>query len=279
MTLTVQAAAYAALMEPDPELKVKKTRQLASDLRAEKLAWHWSEAELIGQPGRPEKPELVEPRKVPRRRVQSERGHQALIHAIAHIEFNAINLALDALYRFVDMPRQFYLDWMLVAEEEALHFSLLREHLQTLGADYGDFPAHNGLWEMALKTQQAVLERMALVPRVLEARGLDVTPGIIKKLQQIEDQRAVEILQIIQRDEIGHVKIGNAWFLYACEQRGVDPRATFKALLDEHMGGSLRGPFDEVARLQAGFTQSELDELIRLDQERLEKRTNKGSEA
>jgi len=272
MTLTVQAAAYAALMEPDPELKVKKTRQLASDLRAEKLAWHWSEAELIEQPGKPEKPKLVAPRKVPRRSMKSEQGRQALIHAITHIEFNAINLALDALYRFADMPRQFYLDWMLVAEEEALHFSLLRAHLQTLGADYGDFPAHNGLWEMALKTQQAVLERMALVPRVLEARGLDVTPGIIEKLQQVPDQRAVEILRIIQRDEIGHVKIGNQWFLYACEQRGVDPRATFKALLDEHMGGSLRGPFDEVARLQAGFTQSELDELIRLDHERLQQR-------
>ncbi|MDQ7015375.1 MAG: ferritin-like domain-containing protein [Gammaproteobacteria bacterium] len=269
MTLSVQRATYAALIESDPTVKVEKIRQLALDLRAEKLSWQWVAAERLEQPGRPEKPPLVEPRKVPRRSLKSAQGHQALIHAIAHIEFNAINLALDALYRFAEMPRQFYLDWLLVAEEEALHFSLLREHLQTLGADYGDFPAHNGLWQMALKTQDNVLERMALVPRVLEARGLDVTPGIIKKLEQIEDQRAVEILKIIQRDEIGHVKIGNEWFLYACEQEGVEPMQTFKTLLDQHMGGALRGPFDEVARLQAGFTQAELDELNRLDQARL----------
>lgn len=217
--------------------------------------------ETIIQPGRPEKPELVAPRELPRRSLQSNVGHAALIHSICHIEFNAINLAWDAVYRFHDMPDEFYTDWMKVAREEAYHFQLLSEHLETLGYSYGDFPAHNGLWEAAVKTANDPLIRMALVPRVLEARGLDVTPGIIKKLKTIDDRRAIEILDIIHRDEVGHVEIGSRWFSFLCEQRGLPVELTFQKLLDEYMQGRIKGPLNRASRLKAGFSEAELDYL------------------
>ena len=209
-------------------------------------------------PGRPAKPELVPARELERRKPGSATGHAALIHSICHIEFNAINLALDAVYRFQDMPKQFYSDWIQVAVEEAYHFELLQQHLGTLGYDYGDFTAHNGLWESALLTGHDPMVRMALVPRVLEARGLDVTPGIIQKLKNIGDDKAVEILDIIHRDEIGHVEAGSRWFRYLCDERGLDSEETFAALLKEHMQGFIRGPFDHEVRKQAGFTEEEL---------------------
>jgi len=194
----------------------------------------------------------------------SPEGRAALIHAICHIEFNAINLALDAVYRFRDMPDQYYSDWLKVAAEEAYHFSLLAEHLQTLGYTYGDFVAHNGLWEMALETDYDVLVRMALVPRVMEARGLDVTPSIIAKLEKTGDQRVVEILQIIQHDEIGHVEIGTRWYRYLCELRGLPAFDTFIDLVNRHMKGHLRGPFELESRKQAGFSPEELAYLIQV---------------
>lgn len=209
-------------------------------------------------PGRPEKPELVPPRELNRRRATSKIGHAALIHSICHIEFNAINLAWDAVYRFQDMPDAFYNDWVKVAKEEAFHFELLSKHLATLGYVYGDFSAHNGLWETALLTAHDPMIRMALVPRVLEARGLDVTPGIVKKLENIGDVKAVEILAIIHRDEIGHVETGTRWFRYLCEKRKLDSEETFKDLINQYMKGILRGPFDHDARKRAGFTEEEL---------------------
>ena len=209
-------------------------------------------------PGRPEKPELVPPRELNRRKITSKEGHAALLHSICHIEFNAINLAWDAVYRFQDMPTQFYDDWINVAKEEAYHFELLSEHLASLGYAYGDFTAHNGLWESALETAFDPMVRMALVPRVLEARGLDVTPGIVKKLQGIGDNRAVEILAIIHRDEIGHVEAGTTWFRYLCEQRQLNSEEVFKNLINEYMQGRLRGPFDHDVRKRAGFTEEEL---------------------
>jgi uncharacterized ferritin-like protein (DUF455 family) len=212
----------------------------------------------IGEPGRPPRPVLVSPFEVQRRSVHTPEGRAALIHSLAHIEFNAIHLALDAVYRFRGLPREFYADWLQVAAEEALHFSLLREHLRTLGHDYGDFPAHNGLWEMAVKTAHDPLVRMALVPRVLEARGLDVSPALVAKLKSVGDTRAVEILEIILRDEIGHVRIGNRWYAWLCAQRGLDPVATFEQLLREHGAPRLRPPFHEAARRAAGFTDAEL---------------------
>lgn len=209
-------------------------------------------------PGRPDKPELVPPRELNRRKITSPVGHAALIHSICHIEFNAINLAWDAVYRFQDMPEGFYADWVRVAKEEAYHFELLSEHLVSLQHTYGDFTAHNGLWESALETAFDPMVRMALVPRVLEARGLDVTPGIVKKLKNIGDDRAVEILAIVHRDEIGHVETGTRWFRYLCEQRDLNSEEVFKDLINKYMKGVLRGPFDHDVRKRAGFTEEEL---------------------
>ena len=183
------------------------------------------------------------------------------MHAVAHIEFNAINLACDAIYRFRDLPDAYYADWAEVASEEAYHFSLLQGRLEQLGYNYGDFPAHNGLWELAVKTAGDPLMRMALVPRVMEARGLDVTPGMMERFASIGDQESVAILEIILRDEVGHVEAGSRWFRHLCEQRGLEPEATYFALLEEHLGGAIRCPLHKSARREAGFTESELGRL------------------
>ena len=215
----------------------------------------------IDQPGQPGKPERVPPHKVPRRRADTEAGRAALVHALAHIEFNAINLALDAAHRFAGMPPAYYADWLRVADEEALHFDLLNAHLATLGHAYGDFPAHNGLWDMALKTAHDPLVRMALVPRVLEARGLDATPLIVDKLRAANDLRMVDILAVIERDEIGHVAIGSRWFGWLCAARGLEPEATFRRMLVDYDAPPLKPPFNLAARRQAGFSEPELDWL------------------
>lgn len=215
----------------------------------------------IGVAGRPARPELVDPSKVPRRRLGSEAGRAALVHAVTHIEFNAINLALDAAYRFRDMPQQFYIDWISVAADEVRHFRLLTTRLKSMGFSYGDYPAHNGLWEMAQRTADDCLKRMALVPRVLEARGLDVTPGMIERLKTAGDEETVRILRIILEEEVRHVEIGSHWFRNCCDQRGLDPESTFLALLKEHFSGALRGPFNMPARMRAGFTQREMDAI------------------
>jgi uncharacterized ferritin-like protein (DUF455 family) len=212
-------------------------------------------------PGRPAKPALVHPARVPRRSPNTVQGRAALLHALAHIEFNAINLALDAIWRFPGLPAAFYSDWLKVAREEALHFSLLAEHLQTLGAAYGDFEAHDGLWIMAQKTAADPLARMALVPRLLEARGLDASPPIRAKLAAAGDARAVEILDVIMRDEVGHVEIGNRWYRHLCQQQGREPVATFWALLEQYGSPAPKGPFNLDARRAAGFTPAELDAL------------------
>jgi uncharacterized ferritin-like protein (DUF455 family) len=185
-------------------------------------------------------------------------GRATLVHAMTHIEFNAINLALDAVYRFRGLPSAYYGDWLKVAAEEALHFQLLRDHLGSLGHDYGDFAAHNGLWEMAMKTAHDPLARMALVPRVLEARGLDATPAIVEKLRSAGDDKAVAILAIIERDEIGHVAIGNRWYLHLCQERGLEPVQTFRRLLKEFDAPPLKPPFNIEARRKSGFAEAEL---------------------
>ncbi|HEY8027145.1 MAG TPA: ferritin-like domain-containing protein [Burkholderiaceae bacterium] len=212
-------------------------------------------------PGRPARPELVDPLAVERRSMRTVEGRAALIHALAHIEFNAINLALDAIWRFTGMPQDYYDDWLRVAAEEALHFSLLARHLRTLGFAYGDFKAHNSLWDMAQKTEQDVLARIALVPRTLEARGLDASPPVRAKLAQAGDHAAAAILDIILRDEIGHVAVGNRWFAWLCEQRGLEPLATFAELTTRYKAPTLRGPFNMEARRAAGFTEAELSAL------------------
>jgi uncharacterized ferritin-like protein (DUF455 family) len=211
--------------------------------------------------GTPEKPELVPAFKLPKRRIASKLGHAALIHSFAHIEFNAINIAWDAVYRFSGMPDQFYRDWARIAKEEAYHFELINGYLNEMDFEYGSFQAHDDLWDMVKKTSHDVMVRMALVPRVLEARGLDVTPDIIKRFTHHGYDRAVEILEIIYRDEIGHVHIGSHWFKYLCSQRNIDPTDTFIALIREFATDKIRKPFNNMAREQAGFTKFELELL------------------
>jgi uncharacterized ferritin-like protein (DUF455 family) len=262
MTHSLYAAIYQAIAECDPLLKCELARSLNQ---------RWSQGELqriddgevlpIDIPGRPLHPTLVDPREVPRRTLASEQGRLVMLHSFAHIEFNAINLALDAASRFREMPDEFVRDWLQVAAEEAHHFRLVNDYLIEQGSSYGAYNAHNGLWDMVCKTRHDVLHRMALVPRVMEARGLDVTPGLMKKFNQVGDQRTVEILQVIYQEEIGHVAIGNRWYQYCCAQRGVDARETFAALIDQYIASRLRGPFNHQARIQAGFEEDELNQL------------------
>ncbi len=212
-------------------------------------------------PGRPSRPALVAPRDLPRRSVGTAEGHSALIHAVAHIEFNAINLALDALWRFDRMPLAYYGDWLEVARDEASHFRMLQDHLKRLGRQYGDFQAHDGLWMMAAKTAHDPLARMALVPRLLEARGLDATPPMQQRLRRLGDARGVEIMEVILRDEVGHVEVGNRWYRHLCALRGLDPLAHFRTLVRAHGAPRLKPPFNLAARREAGFDERELAEL------------------
>lgn len=210
------------------------------------------------EPGRPSRPELVPASEVPRRKLGSKEGKAAFLHAIAHIEFNAINLALDAAARFPNLPDQYYQDWIRVAKDEARHFSWLQGRLQEFGFEYGDFPAHNGLWEMAVRTEHDLLARMAMVPRFLEARGLDVTPAMVDRLSQLKDPKTAEILEKILEEEIPHVAIGTRWFRYACEQAGYEPDSYFNELLREYLPEGITGKINRGARLAAGFSEREL---------------------
>jgi uncharacterized ferritin-like protein (DUF455 family) len=256
------AGAAACIAECDATEKARLSRDVAAQWRNGELSLQFVDAPLpIGAPGRPPRPLLVSPRELPKRGFNSPQGRAALIHAVAHIEFNAINLAWDAVYRFHDMPPRYYDDWVRVADEEAYHFSLLRERLRGMGYDYGDFAAHDGLWEMAQDTAHDVLVRMALVPRVLEARGLDVTPGMMVRLREAGDNQTVALLEIILHDEIGHVEIGTRWFRWLCEQRGLAPEPTFQELIARYLKGQIKGPFHRDARLQAGFSETELEAL------------------
>jgi uncharacterized ferritin-like protein (DUF455 family) len=214
-----------------------------------------------GLPGRPARPELVVPAQVKQRSMATEEGRAALLHALAHIEFNAINLALDIMWRFAGMPPAFYRDWLRVAREEAYHFDLLRQRLAAMGYAYGDFPAHNGLWDMAQRTQDDLLARLALVPRTLEARGLDASPAIRAKLAGAGDAESAAIVDIILADEIGHVAIGNYWYKQLCAQAGKDPVSCYAELAQRYDAPRLRGPFNLEARRAAGFDDAELAAL------------------
>ena len=252
--------ALQRLSDPDPAAKVAALRASAcADFHVDTEAT-WPQP-AIDFPGRPSRPVLVSPPQLARRSARTPQGRATLLHAIAHIELNALHLALDAVWRFPGLPASFYRDWMQVAQDEARHFGLLVAHLGTLGAAYGDFPAHNALWEMADRTRGDVLARMALVPRTLEARGLDATPAMRAKLAQAGDQRAAEILDVILQDEIGHVAIGNCWFRWLCAGRGLDPLVAFAQLQSAHRAPKPRGPFNLAARRAAGFTAAELAAL------------------
>lgn len=269
--LSLRRQALDALLQPVPAAKADAVRALQAQAVAYP-AWaaegseqgnlSLSESQQAALPGRPSTPSLVPAKDVPARSPFTLEGRAALLHAICHIEFNAINLALDAVWRFDGMPAEFYTDWLKVAAEEALHFTLLRDHLQGLGHDYGDFDAHNGLWAMCERTAHDILARMALVPRTLEARGLDATPPIQAKLRKAGDEAAVGILDIILRDEVGHVAIGNRWFHHLCQQRGLDPVVVYPELVTRYEAPRLKPPYNMEARLQAGFTDAEMRFLL-----------------
>lgn len=256
---SLRLGALACLRESDPAIKCVQTALLHAAAVAGEVPVGTGQAiEAPSQPGRPERPLLVAPRALAQRGLGSQAGRAALVHAVAHIEFNAINLAWDAVARFPGLPEQYYLDWASVAADEARHFLMLRQRLAEMGQAYGDLPAHNGLWEMALLTADDHAARMALVPRVLEARGLDVTPPMIDKLRHHGDHTTVACLEVILQEEVGHVAIGTRWFNWACRQRGVEPEATFRQLVSQHAAAAVRGPFNRVARQEAGFSAGEM---------------------
>ncbi len=261
----VHCAALRCLLCTETQEKVS----LASAMHAEQLRGALSSRPDcqacpvvdIPVPGRPARPQLVPPRAVASRGLGTPAGRVALVHAVAHIEFNAINLACDAVYRFRGLPAEYYADWVAIAADEARHFQMLQSRLVDLGASYGDLDAHDGLWQMAVATAHDPLARMALVPRVLEARGLDVTPGMIERLRSAGDLATVACLEIILEEEVAHVAAGTRWFRYLCAQRAVDPEATFFALADAIAPGALRGPFNLPKRKAAGFSAGELETL------------------
>lgn len=213
------------------------------------------------QPGKAKSITYVNPQKVARRSVFTPEGKAAMMHAIAHIEYSAIDLALDAVFRFQHCPRSYYQDWMQIAKEETHHFIMINQYLAAMDYTYGDFPVHGRLWEVAMETRHDVLYRMALVPRVFEARGLDATPAIIKKFTKIEDQAAIDILEFIEKEEVGHVKVGTYWFNFFCQQRGLDPEMTFKKILTESNDIYIKRPLAYESRKQAGFTDAEINFL------------------
>mgnify|MGYP000315155460 CR=1 FL=1 len=259
-TLELRSRALECLLEPDPRTKAAGVAAMAQAWAAGELGLDGaaSIAQPGGIPGRPARPELVPPRAVGRRSMATTLGRAMLVHALAHIEFNAVNLALDALWRFPAMPDAYYTDWLRVAREEALHFTLLADHLATLGHAYGDFSAHDSLWEMVDNTKGDVLARMALVPRTLEARGLDAIPPLRAKIAQAGDMAAAAILDIILRDEVGHVEIGNRWYGFLCQARGLELHATYDELVTRYRAPVLKGPFNLEARRRAGFTEAEM---------------------
>jgi uncharacterized ferritin-like protein (DUF455 family) len=251
----------------DPNLKAEATLALHSDATSDVDCTIALVLEP-DQPGRPAQPELVLPQQVPRRSPFTVEGHCALMHSIAHIEFNAINLALDAVWRFPGMPRDYYLDWLRVAREEAKHFCLLRDHLQGLGHGYGDYVAHDGLWTMCEATRHSVTARMALVPRTMEARGLDATPIIQAKLRKVATPAAlaaVDILDTILTEEVGHVAIGNTWYHWLCQRDGLDAGAFYAEAALQHRAPRLKPPFNLQARKLAGFSDLELQLLSNLE--------------
>lgn len=255
--------AKGILLISDPNVKVKETFKFFHSIDDYDFSSKVT-IESIPVPGRPSVPVLVSPSELPLRKMTSKEGVAAMVHALAHIEFNAINLGLDAIYRFQNMPKRYYYDWLFVANDEARHFQLLEEHLRNLGYNYGSFNAHNGLWHMALKTEGDCLHRMALVPRLLEARGLDVSPSLLEKFTKIGDSKACEILEIIQREEVKHVEIGNYWYKFLCDLKNLDYIETFKDLLNAYAPNMIKPPINQSLRKKAGFSDQELDFIMGL---------------
>jgi uncharacterized ferritin-like protein (DUF455 family) len=254
-TPSLRTAALAPWAQSDPVLKARAT--LALDLNLPVRADEMLQAPAHG-PGRPSRPELIHHTLLKPKSLSTLEGRAILVHSVTHIELNAIDLALDVVWRFAGMPDAFYTDWVRIAQEEAKHFTLLRDHLVGMGYDYGDFAAHNSLWDMAERTRDDLLARIGIVPRTMEARGLDASPGVKNKLVSVGDHRAGEILDIILQEEIGHVAAGNRWYRYLCSQRGLDPVSTYAQLIARYDAPKLRPPFNMTARRLAGFEESEL---------------------
>jgi len=275
ISLDCMSAVEQVLLQNDPELKANHSialheqwQSLSTDARRSVLAKGTSSVVVkLDEPGRPAKPELVDAKLLARRGLGSQAGRTALLHSLAHIEFNAINLALDAVYRFREVPVDYVTDWLKVAGDEGEHFLLVANRLKTLGSFYGELNAHTGLWDMARRTDHDVLVRMALVPRILEARGLDVAPPMIKKLEAQGDHDSAAILKRIYTDEITHVEIGNRWFRYVCESRALDGAAVFRDLLAGPSSAYLRSPFNDEARLQAGFSAEEMQVIRDMEEQ------------
>lgn len=269
-TITVDEV-IAVLALAEPRAKAAAVISLAArahDLstRAQPVVSGASEI-VPDQPGRPSQPELVDPKALARRGLGSLAGRIALLHSLAHIEFNAIDLALDAVARFRGQPDDYDAQWLRVAGDEGEHFLLLANRLEELGSFYGALPAHGGLWTMARRTEHDVLVRMALVPRILEARGLDVAPPMIERLQNVGDADSAAILQRIYTDEITHVAVGNRWFRHVCHERALDGAEVFRDLLRGGHSVWLRGPYNEAARLEAGFDPEELELIKEMEAE------------
>jgi uncharacterized ferritin-like protein (DUF455 family) len=254
--------AQYCLQQTDIEQKLAMTHQTWQTLQTGTLSFDSvSPVASINSTRFPERPLLLPLRQMPKRNLNTHAGVAAMFHALAHIEFVAIYLAWDILYRFRGLPEQFYQDWLKVADEEAQHFALIRNHLRDLGCNYGDLPAHQGLWEHAQDTAHDVLARLAIVPRCMEARGLDATPAIIEKFKSRQDTASVAILNRILTDEVGHVAIGSYWFKTLCQQQGFEPEQKYQELLQQFYKGKPKGPFNKEMRVIAGFSTAELDWL------------------
>ena len=251
---SIAEACRTVLSSAAPAAKVKAAREVARAWRRGELA-HAFDTMMPDAPARPDRPELLPPSRMKKRgKAGSERSRIPLLHALAHIEYSAVDLAFDLIGRFgAGFPREFVDDWIGVGADEAMHFALLDRRLKALGAAYGDLPAHAGLWEAAEATAQDPLARLAVVPTVLEARGLDVTPATVAALERAGDARSAAILMRIYRDEIRHVGAGVRWFLYGCESLGLAPADTWKALVRRHFRGVVKPPFNDSARGEAGL--------------------------
>ncbi|MGV8936825.1 MAG: ferritin-like domain-containing protein [Allorhizobium sp.] len=256
---SLRAGATAAIRAADLDEKTALAQETARRWHARRLSLRSPlDPPLADRPGRPEKPQLVPPKNTGKRSVHTLAGRIALLHAIAHIELNAVDLALDIVARFADqpVPHSFFDGWMQVAFEEAKHFGMVRDRLKTLGADYGDMPAHDGLWQAAHSTRHDLTARLAVVPLILEARGLDVTPSLQQKMRESGDIDSADVLQVIYEDEKGHVAIGAKWFRFLCAREKRDPARAFQDLVRANFRGALKAPFNDIARAEAGLTPS-----------------------
>lgn len=254
------------LSAKDPDEKMERTRELASlwktgSLSVEEATPLPDQRTDCPELGRSERPVVVMPRDVPKRKLTSSEGQAAMLHALAHIEWTAVNLSWDSVLRFRDLPREFIDDWVQTADEERTHFLGLRDALRALGYDYGDFPVHDQLWQMAVKTRTSLEARMGVVHRILEARALDVVPGICRRFEALGCSNVVKVLEMIANDEVGHVNASSRWFRFECKRQGTEPEQRFFELIYDYMKGPLRGPFNRQARLKAGFSDTELDRL------------------